>query len=649
VRNKTLRVAVILLLSLALLLQPSPGWSQGGDVLLIIQGEPDARSSPPQVQLWFSLVDRVSGASIGDLSGDRIRVLESGVPIPEAQINYLPRGLAVVAVIDLGGIAVPGDKRLREATDLVRLLTTRLNMAGTSTDDRITLVAVGKEGALTLEEMDPSIHEPLDFTYTVDKVAVTNTLTLIEGQSVQKGTITPLYEGLEKAIALLDEARSPTIQEILGHRRKVIFVFSDGGEGTSNDTTREIITRKARERNIAIYTVGLAKSGGSLSKEGERNLRILAADANGLFSLDNLTPEKRADVVRIFDQVATQRMQYQVTYTTHLRKGTYAIKIVADTPFGQAEASVNFSSILEPLHLTLSEPADGLQVEVPYSSTLGAFVPTQVLLQAQVAPADGVPRAPSEVRYFANGKYIGSGPADTGYAFAWEVASLVTVTGEIQQADFTLRAEADDPYLQEKVETPTGATIRVVWGTYPWWPEGFRRWLMGNWGFLAGYGVAAALLVFLVVMMIRTRGELARRIVQRTTGVMKGLTRLLTPELAHPWGKITVLQGSCPVREFLLTQNMVKFGRNPQFCDHPLYDEFVSNPHFTLFREGMEAYIQDEQSKNKTYVNGVAVPLGTRQLLPPGATIKVGMTLLRFEPAGTTMPQDEGATQDVPG
>lgn len=630
----------LMLMGIVMLGYYPAGHAQGEGVLVLIHGEPEGRTSPPQVHIRVSVVNKATGASVENLSPDQFQVLESGVRISDPVIHYEQVGLAIVVVLDLGGIAVPGDPRLKEATDLARQLTERLNLSGGSTDDRITLVAVGKDGALTLEEMDPTIHDTLDFPYTADKVAVLNTLTLIEGQTVKTGITTPLYEGLEKAIWLLDASRSPQIADLLGLRRKVIFVLSDGGEGSSNDTTREIVTRKAREKDISIYTIGLAKRGGSLSKEGDRNLRILAYDTNGLPEVHNITDESRARVLDLFNRVLTQRMQYQITYITHLRKGKYELKIVANTPWGAHEDSATLSSILEPFRLELVSPSDGLQVTVPYSTTAGMLIPSQVRLAAQVTLVDGVPREPAEVRYFVDGTYVGTGVKETNYAFDWEVGTLVTATETVQRRDFTIKAEAVDPYLSEKVETSTPVNIRVTWEAYPWWPDGFRRWIGRNWGIIAGYAALFLGIVFLTVVMIRTRGELARRVVQRTTGVMKGLTQLLTPDMARPWGKMVVLQGNVQGREFLLTKRVIRFGREPHFCDYPLYDDYVSNPHFTLFwEERGEVYIQDEESKNKTRVDGNAIPSKTRQPLSDGAVIDAGMTRLRFERLDQTKPQ----------
>jgi pSer/pThr/pTyr-binding forkhead associated (FHA) protein len=152
-------------------------------------------------------------------------------------------------------------------------------------------------------------------------------------------------------------------------------------------------------------------------------------------------------------------------------------------------------------------------------------------------------------------------------------------------------------------------------------------------------GVLALAIVALLIMLIRTRGkigQMARRVASNTTGVLKGITKRLgaLPEQAP--GKLVVLQGANMGREFRLASPVIKVGRDPQFCDLALHDDFVSNPHFTIRLEQTQFYIIDEGSTNGTRLNGVTIAPQQRTLLQPDAIIEVGSTRLQFKRLGGT-------------
>ena len=92
-------------------------------------------------------------------------------------------------------------------------------------------------------------------------------------------------------------------------------------------------------------------------------------------------------------------------------------------------------------------------------------------------------------------------------------------------------------------------------------------------------------------------------------------------------------------REFRLAAQVVKVGRDPQFCDFALYDEFVSNPHFSIQLEQTQFFITDEDSSNGTRLNGMPIPPQQRMLLQPDTIIEVGQTRLQFKRLGGTTRQ----------
>ena len=598
--------------------------AQTNGPFLVIQGEPDATSDPPYVQTYVSVIDRSDAHSISDLTSAAFHLQESGTDVNVNSVSYEPIGLAVAIVVDRGGISAPGDGRIKEATDLARELVNRLTVVGDSSDDMVAIVGVGEEGVLQPEE---------DFTYNpVDTNLIQNALIEMEGETVRGGT--PLYEGLDEALRLLTENTDGTIRDVLSHRRKIIIVFSDGIDPDFSDEAREgDIIRKAEDNGVSIYAIGMAHRNRQLN--AEKNLVRLSDQTHGLYLLHN-SDESHQQVLDLFDHLMTQRNQYLITHQTRLSKGEYALRIEVETPVGSAETKTSFSSILETPRLTLIAPTDNLSITVPYSLTQRAFLTTTVTLQAQVQAQDGAERYPTEVRYLANGNLIGSSSAAPTFDFVWDLSALKSPSDDLQQEKYTLTAEANDAYLETEMKSAP-INIRVQWEakevpvTERMVEEGKHSW----WVILILMGVFLALLI-LLILIIRTRGEMAQRVVQRTTSALRGVTRRLGDIPQHASAKLVIIQGANVGKEFRLGAPVVKFGRDPQFGDFALYDEFVSNPHFSIQMDQTQFYITDEGSTNGTRVNRMLIPPHQRVLLQPDSIIEVGQTRLQFKRLGGT-------------
>jgi hypothetical protein len=62
-------------------------------------------------------------------------------------------------------------------------------------------------------------------------------------------------------------------------------------------------------------------------------------------------------------------------------------------------------------------------------------------------------------------------------------------------------------------------------------------------------------------------------------------------------------------------------GRDPQFCDFALHDDYASNPHFSVRLEQTRYFIVDEGSTNGTRLNGAEISPQRRVELAPDAII----------------------------
>ncbi len=599
-------------------------WTQARGPLLVLH-PPDSSSSPPDVHIYASVLDPDQAQSIEGLGSDRFQVTESETSVSLTDVAYRPVGLAVVVVVDRGGISAPGDPRLKQATDLVRELVSRLSVTGAPEDDIIAIVGVGEGGQIAPRE---------NFSYNpVDTNLVLNALVTMEGEAVRGGT--PLYNGLDEALNLIGENPDGTIRDVLTHRRKIIVVFSDGIDPNFSDRAREnTVIERANEMGVSIYAIGMARTGGQLNRDAENNLKVLAYQTGGLYQLHN-NDQTHQEVLALFDRLMTQRNQYVLTYRTVQPKGRYTLRVTVNTDIGSAEKSISYDSRLEPLQLTLTAPSDGLEVTVPYSSSVGGYAGT-LTLSAQVTPRDEVSRYPDEVRYFANGVLIGSSTAAPNYEFTWDLGGLVSPSLQAPSREYTLQAEANDPFLGTRL-TSGVVKIQVRWEPLPLWRQALL-WLVAYWWILLLLVALGIGLLVLLVLFLRTRNQLAQRIVTGTTGVIKGVTRRLGA-IPPASAKLVVVKGSNVGREMPLGAPVVKVARDPQFGDFALYDEYVSNPHFSIHQEQTQFYIVDEGSTNGTRVNSMPIPPHTRIVLQPDALIDVGMTQLQFKRVGGTTRQ----------
>jgi hypothetical protein len=192
--------------------------------------------------------------------------------------------------------------------------------------------------------------------------------------------------------------------------------------------------------------------------------------------------------------------------------------------------------------------------------------------------------------------------------------------------------------------------VRVKWEPLPPHTQSYklRQWLINNWWLLLILAALALGLLVLLMLLIRTRGELARKMAARTTGVLKGVTKRLSAMPQRAPGKLVVIQGTNMGREFRLAAQVIKVGRDPQFCDFAIHDAYASNPHFSIQLEQAQFFIIDEDSTNGTRVNGMPIQPHHRVLLQPDAIIEVGQTQLQFKRLGGATRQLEAQPPAAP-
>ena len=618
-----------LALVIILLLSSFPGLAQTQrSPLLYVLGTPETQKAEGSIRV--AVVDPNTGRGMTGLENN-FQVSVAGDAVTP-KVLAETTGIALAIVIDRGGISRQGDPRIGHAIELADQLLQQLRVDGTPNADLVALVGVAE-----LEK--PENWNLVGFT-DYDPQLIRNEFEAIRAQPV--AGVTPLFNGIDQAVEwMIRDAGvggNDTIsQEDLDRRRRVIVVFSDGIDNKFSDRAHQLtLIQKCREDGIMLYTVRLEHAGRTT---GSATLEVLASETYGRFERHLIADNNVRDkVLRMFSDIATQRETYQLVFPFHKPQGSYDVNIRVDTPLGNAQAQTRLSSPLRLPQITLTSPQNGLQVTVPYSSTLepgGAYEAVSVGLGIAVNFPDNVERGISRVRYYADSQLIGEGATESNSGFEWELSSLVVAASEPQTRTFTLLAEATDSTLEQRI-TSEPVSITVIWEPLPpptlW--EQVLAWLQVNWWLLL---ILAGLLIGLIILFVlnaRMKGELGRKIRTSTTGVLKGMTRPLAALSAPAQGKLVIMQGAGIGKEYRLSGQMIKVGRDPQFCDFALYDEYVSNPHFNVYFDQGNYYIEDAGSRNQTRLNGTIIAPNQRQFLQPDAIIEVGATRLQFKRLG---------------
>lgn len=615
-----------------------PGGAQATAPLFLVHSRPIAnRTASPDVQVFTSVIDRETAQSIGELTRENFTLRTSDAAISVDAVSYEAVGLAVVFVVDRGGIAARGDTRIKDATNLVRELVDRLEATGAANDDMMAIVGIGEGGKLEPQE---------DFTYNaVDKNRVLNALNIMDDQAVVGPT--PLFEGVDKALDYL--LNNQNYRAELDRRRKVMVVFSDGVDDTSEISKLQDIWPKAERAGISIYTIGMARgANGTLSANADDTLKRMAYQTGGLYSLHNGSTHQQ--VLDFFDRLKTQRQQYVLRFTNFRKSGIYPLTVTASTHFGVAEQRTEFDGVLTLPRITLVSPNNGDVFHVPYLEDSGA---TETIVELRVNimfDSDQIERYPEEVAYYVNGNYVGSGTEAPEFIFLWEASKQETPTFDTLEKAYTLNAQATDPLLGEVYKSDAQpVTINVSWGPKPTPTpepsptplppvEQITEDVKANWWVLVIFFLLAVGLVVLFLLFIKARKDLIAQ-GQRPT-MRQTVTQVLDPNrMRRRLGVLTVLRGAGGAREFTLTEDVTAFGRDDKnLCDIQLHDDFVSGRHFTIRFERSQSqfYIVDEGSRNKTYLNGGELPPMQPVLLTPNSIIRVGDTELQFQAGSVT-------------
>ena len=561
----------------------------------------------PLVTADLALVD-ANGGSRGGLTAADFNVFEDDKPVRDftvVTVTEKTAGLAVVIVLDTGanitnGRGVIGARRwddLREVSDdraknglISELIKYRL----TNIDfDWIGLVGVGRE-------VTPVV------TLVRDGNVVLNAI----GPMTPYNKQTPLRAGITRALKLFESPDAPA--DLPANVQKLILVFSDGIDIIPNQDIYTDLYLQARDAHIAYYTIGM-KSPGSVAGYESLGLKRIADQTGGVFG-EYGSVGQRAEVLALFDRLATQRQQYHLEYVTHAAQGTHTLRI--ETADGQATATTNFIS-------TFQMPTIRIEVS-PLDLQKGEAVKT-VIITPTWQEIDGYKRPPAKIEYLVNSKITST--VTTLAPLVWDISTL---PDEDREYIFEVRAY-DSILVDAPAATSNLATVKVKRSAIKEVVEPVRQ----NWLGL----LLLPLVIFLLIIVIPNRKKITQTAKATTMRLQQAATRRLTPASAARYKLMALSLG----QEYPLTERIMRVGRDPNSNIY-LSDLSVSTAHADLTEDQSGTYmVADLASTNGSFVNGVPLQRGPvpgqpgpALLLRAGDMIRFGSIELRFDYAKVT-------------
>ncbi len=588
--------------------------AQGQGPVLRVLGEP---LPGPDAEILVSVLDPNVGRSLPDLTADNFALQLSGEAIPLTNVTSETGGVAVVLVVDRGGIARKNDQRIGQAVDLAGAMLDRLIVDGSPGSDMVALVGIRGRDAGGLTPLIPFTDR--------DPNLIRNEFDALRTEVVPE--VTPLYDGVDRAIEWLTQNPSAQVQAQLNSRRSVIVVFSDGIDRQfSSEAYETVIINKCLQSGILLYAVRMG--GGTTDVD---NLQAMATQTNGRYVAHE--PTNNEATLSLFDDLTTLRSAYKLSFPVLKPQGDYKVRVqVQGTVIGDAFTEATVGSNLRVPKLSLNTPPE-TTITVPFSKTVGGFLERSIPLSVAIQFPDAETRNPDTVSYYANGALIGTSSSAPDYPFEWQVSNLVTPTRELQSRDITFLARTTDPYLDAEMASQP-VNVRVTWEAEEVTVvEETKETVKQNWWIILILGLLLLGLLILLILLIKTRGEIARKVVAPAASAISKMTQRMSA-VGPAYGKLVVIHGSSAGQEYRLSSPLVKVGRDAQNCDFPLFDQFVSNPHFSIRQEQNQYFIADEGSTNGTFLNGMQLRPSQPVPLQPDAIIKVGNTQLQFKRLG---------------
>jgi Ca-activated chloride channel family protein len=249
--------------------------------------EPPAafRSSTQTVPVYATVVDK-TGRLVSDLEEAQFEILDNGKPRPITVFKSDVQPISVVAMLDTSGSMTLNLDFLKVAAEefVLRLMPQDRARIGNFSD----LIFIN----------------PPNFTSNRDE------LIRILRNDIRFGNPTFLWDAINASMDALSSESG----------RRVVLIFTDGDDRTSQVATRDSLLDRAQAEDIMIYAIGLQSRlpAIGLVTTPDRGLRKLAEDTGGGF----FDLKKTAELGKTFTRVADElHRQYVLGFSPEVLDG----------------------------------------------------------------------------------------------------------------------------------------------------------------------------------------------------------------------------------------------------------------------------------------------------------------------------------------
>lgn len=596
------------------------------DVLLRLS-QPDL-SNFPEVRLNILSADS-RGAPLAESDLSRLALRENGVPIADAEMQFVPVGVDIIFVLDADqslNIIDEGRSETRLQTvqaTLQRYASRFMNPSGL---DRISLLVpddANEAGQFLVQDAnspDSLVSAIQNYEPVLPEDAPINSMMLQaidHAAEIQKN-------GRYQAILLLSEARR------LSH-------FLDF----------ETIVANAQAVELPLFTAIL----GAQASFDEIDAAAALYQPTRAFYAHVPRPEEADSLFLIWQR---QGNQAQIRYKSlQTESGRYPISI----NIGTLAASTELVLEITPPQIELALPTTAVQRQgsAP-DSPLIELDPTTLEIPVQLSWPDELPREITAVSLFVDGQeqpQLNMPQADEAGVInlSWNVQSVDTgayrlhaeltdvlgYTAESETVVLTITAVRPDPPTPTPAPTPTPSPIERV--TEVTSTVSRDDWLL----ILVGLG-----LLGLLLMLIRWW----RRRPPKTTPRQRPARQAAESNEAQDEIDETLVASLQLVEDapgnrtaIIIDQDNMAIGRDLEVAQIVFGDSSVARLHARIRRRNGRYWLYDEGSASGTFLNHDRLGLSPRQL-QDGDEIRLGHILLRFQlrseaPESSTQPEPE--------
>jgi len=601
-----------------------------GDVLLRLS-QPDLSNFPELTLNVLSADNR--GAPLAESDLLRLTLRENGVPIPEAQVQFVPVGVDIIFVLD-------ADQSLNiidEGRSVTRLETVQEML------ERYASRFMNPSGRDRISLLVPDAANEAGRFLVQDTGSPNGLVSAIQNYTAELPEDVPINAMMRQAIA-----HAAAIKE--DGRYQAILLLSEARR-LNQFLDFETLVAEAQAIELPLFTAIL----GAEASFDEVNAAAALYQPTRAFYAHVPRPEEADSLFLIWQR---QGNQAQIRYRSLLRQsGSYPLTVNIGTLTARTELVLE---IVPPqIEVALPTTAVQRQGSAPDSPLL-ELEPAVLDIPVQLTWPDDLPREITAVSLFVDGQMQPqintpqldeSGiislswnvqAVDTGaYRLRAEVTDVLGYTAESETVVLTLTAVRPPPPTPRPAPTATPSPIERV--TEVTSTVSRDDWLL----ILVGLG-----LLGLVLILIRWWQRRPPKLTPRPRRERSASADEAQAEIDETLVASLHLVEDAPGNrtDILIDHDNMAIGRHHEVAQIVFADSSVARLQARIRRRNGRYYLYDEGSASGTFLNHERLGLSPRQL-QDGDEIRIGRLLLRFQlrpPAEDSTETDQTEPNSLP-